>query len=1108
MPESFNQNFMDVMSSGDIEPRVVISVFASTGEELRCVSGPNRVYASYSDDRLAWYPSILLSLTPRSSKWNVEKDSFEVGNISFAVQDNQYFRDFMAATQIKNARVEVQTGTDDLAYTDWERIWTGYVSGYRSDGERITITAKDPGYTFQDSSIAGEWTAIHPLDALLELLVSAGVPPSNINIPSFDSSSSGIHGSSRIPFEHMVVSRHGQKSDSDQGLANEVGSPGKPENAKSVIDDLSRLCFGFIAIDRSGELRFNPFDREATLDRLIAREDIIKLEHVSSCAFRANRVEFSYDAIRRTGEREWTQSLPSPVRSRLASDEFQDHSSEKIVYALNDLQAQTDFQPVASGSSPDVVTFEIHTKWIKAMGLVSTTACDPRRADGTLPPATPNPLQRPQFYDPTSPPATSEVAPLIVGPALHNSWSPFRTGFSGTNLSSRPPMNYARPTPSTDLNLYWDQGSNPACTSGEAAIVAANQVGYGGPQSHRVWGFEGRFAYFLVIDSSYDGSMEIINGVPSTPNSYLSVVRARSSWWSYGLGCPDFTEHIQGAGASIPFPWIPGLFRFTDPTANHYYEPSPTPPNTNWGEVPSVPCLQRWPLAGRQEFDEYGYFWPTSIHYEIDRFDLYNSGRYGHAGSSSSPPLVGGIYFWDHVYDVTIPHVYSERRLSWLSYGVPHIKIKLNLRHCDLRPGDIVACEDDVYIGFGSPASGTMPGDGLTSVDNFIVIGVEDDYLGDPPGILVEMVWIASGEIDPVVVDIQPAIQAVHSSHIRTSSPDGSGRSRGGMRLFSEPGFDFEITGTTGLDVTIGQGALTDGTGIGSVSPGRTITLPADSEVLICGSPDSKSLSISNYPLGAIDLDGAQPAFLECLLWHLTTGPSSVSSQVDHRNLSPVPGISKGPEYQSERTFSPVGLASSGQDAMMTDTDGGSYGIRPGQGVGTGAGGDFFVDLARSGASGSTLNPYIRALQIAAETGIESLISHTADTDGHIHRATGTAQSVGASSEVVLSIDTFTANQGGYIRVDLSGTDAGGGGGSYRVSTWVLKASFTTDGAEAVTVHTSAGSQVLHSELGGSPYWIVLVAASGTSLEVQVTGAAGTTANWMATAEWQARAIP
>lgn len=281
----------------------------------------------------------------------------------------------------------------------------------------------------------------------------------------------------------------------------------------------------------------------------------------------------------------------------------------------------------------------------------------------------------------------------------------------------------------------------------------------------------------------------------------------------------------------------------------------------------------QWAPATVQQIaqDEYNYIWPWDATFTIDTRQL--------TGGLAVTPPVGST-----VYDLTIPYEFTRERVQWLGKGAADLRVRTNVRHMDLDHVSVLALTDDVF-------SGTVM-DGLDSDTAWLVVGKEEDYIGDNPGIWWDLLWMRT-----VTVETPTLGGTVYESppvlHPQIQAAFADNADKGLLSHVSKFG-DHAVDSTAGLNIVITGGSVQAAGGAmssGEIKTLTTMSMPAASDIWI----------YRNIVTGMFEYQSDTPGSSEpaaalgsVLLYKVTTDATAITGTSDLRQFSPLNVDSSG----------------------------------------------------------------------------------------------------------------------------------------------------------------------------------------------------------------------
>lgn len=257
------------------------------------------------------------------------------------------------------------------------------------------------------------------------------------------------------------------------------------------------------------------------------------------------------------------------------------------------------------------------------------------------------------------------------------------------------------------------------------------------------------------------------------------------------------------------------------------------------------------------------YEWPPRAEYTFDQRHLFGSNAQW--GVTDIIPF-GGLY----AFDATIPVAWAQERLAWLGSGVPQIRVRCTLAQTDLDYLDIVDIQDDLVLATG------LDYPTLSTIGSWAIVGIEQDWLGDKPGVWLDLVWVRTSAVPPPPTTTITARTPVSQprQHL-TDQLDGAVPA---VRSVS----DFGVDSIAGLVVNLTDGWVYRGPNIGSyLTATKLLPLKASSDVYVYADARSGGFVIS--PLAPGSARPSPPLRSLVPLYMFATDATSVTSTTDLR---------------------------------------------------------------------------------------------------------------------------------------------------------------------------------------------------------------------------------
>ena len=180
----------------------------------------------------------------------------QAGETSFVLKDGLATRDLVENNPLKGRWLRFYLGCPALTTaSDWLQIGAGMIDDVIPARGRVSTELRvlDVLGLLVNKKVAGEWIAMHPLEAIEDLLLEMGVDADVIDTATLQGSAYATS------ISHYKIVRAFYDSSGDQrGIET-------PEPALGVIDELAQVCNGSISLGTNGKIRFGKYDHAAAV---------------------------------------------------------------------------------------------------------------------------------------------------------------------------------------------------------------------------------------------------------------------------------------------------------------------------------------------------------------------------------------------------------------------------------------------------------------------------------------------------------------------------------------------------------------------------------------------------------------------------------------------------------------------------------------------------------------------------------------------------------------------------------------------------------------------------------------------------------------------------
>lgn len=242
-----------------------------------------------------------------------------VGDADLLLTDDHVARKLFTHFNMRNARVQVYLGEEDSAAEDL--LFTYRVADFRYEDGGIRVTLREPGNLLAEIDIDGRCASRHPLSAIKEFNLKAGLQDGD----AFDFDSLSLANISQNLRGYCVGRAdewHVSYDYIDTGVSfgNRIiythSEGGKLGPALDFIREVVSAFGGTIRTKTSGILEFVEYDASASADWIFSSEDFADFQQLSSTENVITRVVFN------AGRVAFEQSDDRAVRLSAASDKL------------------------------------------------------------------------------------------------------------------------------------------------------------------------------------------------------------------------------------------------------------------------------------------------------------------------------------------------------------------------------------------------------------------------------------------------------------------------------------------------------------------------------------------------------------------------------------------------------------------------------------------------------------------------------------------------------------------------------------------------------------------------------------------------------------------
>ncbi len=295
-----------------------------------------------TDATLSGYAASLLEVSPVSSSLDPYTREAKTDSCELIFAADRMMVDLLVAFRLKGKAVTIKVGERELAGSDYAPYFAGIIDGspiMQRDG-RVQMKCATAMAFLRDIEIACYIPRMHPLEAIEQVLIMAGVPASLYDATSLDPSDSDYDD-----FSHYCI----QLGVGSVGYVNDF-SISKPRPALDIISEIAALVDGQLVVREDGLLTFVLFDSSAsTVDHF--DED-----------------DFSHDDFN-------VESLDDNLTNRVSVSYSRSEPSQFAeTYIENDTESQADC--AYPGETERIISDDIETIWLDALGVLQSSITD------------------------------------------------------------------------------------------------------------------------------------------------------------------------------------------------------------------------------------------------------------------------------------------------------------------------------------------------------------------------------------------------------------------------------------------------------------------------------------------------------------------------------------------------------------------------------------------------------------------------------------------------------------------------------------------------------------------------------------------------------------